>query len=100
MEDFIKAVKQGEQPWEFLPKTNTYRPEDLEPYLAKISSELLKLEEETAQLEKVWQYLAEEKVRALDRQSVLKEQQAARREANKDADYDYENDRDNALSDE
>ena len=100
MEDFIKAVKQGEQPWEFLPKTNTYRPNDIAPYLAEALQEHNRLQEELTQLEIAINNLTEEHKRAIERQATLTESIKARREANKDADYDYENDRDNALSDE
>ena len=96
--EFLEDIKNGEKIWSHLPKTNTYLPKDISPLLTAAIREHQLVTDYAEQLERAINTLTEVHKSAIELQATLQKEQKARREANKDADYDFENDRDNALS--
>lgn len=79
MDEYIKGIEQGDEVWYYLPKTNTYLPKDISPFLAASIDRVRILDEKKAQHERAIQHLTEENKKAVERKAVLDKQQADNR---------------------
>ena len=95
--EFLEGIKNGESVFQYLPKTTVRQSKDIEPKLTAAIRLQQLLTEQTAQVEIAIRDLQKDYQNSLEYEASQVDKIKARREANKDADYDFENDRDNAI---